>query len=61
MRCWNGGEQEMAAGGFLARFLSAGSSPVELFLASSSSRIDQEGKGVWVTITKERRRWMKGC
>ncbi|CAI9287153.1 unnamed protein product [Lactuca saligna] len=38
MRCWNDGEQEMEAGGFLAHFLSAGNSPVELFLVSNNNR-----------------------
>ena len=45
MRCWNNSEQEMAAGGFLARFLSAGSSPVELFLVSNNNRNRARGQG----------------
>ncbi|CAI9283081.1 unnamed protein product [Lactuca saligna] len=53
MRCCNSGEQEMAAGGFLARFLAAGNSPVELIVVSSSDRNRARGHGVWVTITEQ--------
>ncbi|CAI9271393.1 unnamed protein product [Lactuca saligna] len=48
-----GGEQEIAVGGFLARFLSAGSSLVELIVVSNNDRNRARGHGVWVIFTEQ--------